>query len=144
MKARHATDTLAMALIASGCDNAQVVQWPRLPRGYLTRAWSTSAARPVILRPRAQSSAGNRRSRTGFCSKTTSCRAISSGRSQPSSITTITAVTTRVSAISPADIDSCWSRPDRTGTKQALGMQTDACLFSAARCERAVAWRSLM
>lgn len=128
MKAGDVTDTLTMALRASGCDSARVMQRPRLLSdngpSYVSselaewlsdKAWTTPAALPAIPRPRARSSAGTRRSRTGSCSKTTSCPVISSGRSPPSSIITTTADTTRASAISlpptstsGAATSSCW------------------------------------
>ena len=112
MKAEDVTDTLELALAASGLDQADVAHRPRLlsdngssyvagdlADGSTSRTWITSAARPTIRRPRARSSAGTRRSRTASCSRTTTCPAISKPRSTPSSITTITAATTRASAI---------------------------------------------
>ncbi len=75
MKAGDVTDTLELALQASGCDNARVMQRPRLLSdngpcyiaGELAdwldgpRAWSIPAERRFIRRPRARSSAGTRR-----------------------------------------------------------------------------------
>jgi putative transposase len=90
MKAEDVTDTLDLALKASGCDQA-----PRSSIGHAAarqrfllhlgdlaewlddRTWGTFAARPTIRRPRARSSAGIRRSRTASCSRTTTCPAIS-------------------------------------------------------------------
>jgi putative transposase len=51
------------------------------------------AAPYAIRRPRARSSAGTRRSRTAFCSRTITCPVISKPRSRASSSTTITGVT---------------------------------------------------
>ena len=74
MKAEDVTDTLDLALTASGCDQARVVHKPRLlsdngpatspaswRNGSTSRIWHMFAARPIILRPRARSSAGTRR-----------------------------------------------------------------------------------
>ena len=75
------------------------------PNGSKSTAWTTCAARPAIPRPRARSSAGTRRSRTASCSRTTTCPATSKRRSIASSITTITAATTRAcSNLTPADV----------------------------------------
>ena len=115
MKAEDVTDTLNLALAASGCDRATVRQRPRLLSDngpcYIAGEladWlqdrdmrSHPRCAHAILRPRARSSAGTRRSRTASCSRTTSCRAISKPRSQPSSSTTITGAITRASTISP-------------------------------------------
>ena len=95
MKAEDVTDTLELALTASGCDQARVVHKPRLlsdnGSSYVSAdlaKWldepghgRTFAARPIIRRPRARSSAGIRRSRTASCSRTTTCRATSKPRS---------------------------------------------------------------
>ena len=119
MKAEDVTDTLELALTASGLRSARgraqaaAAQRQRLELrlrrpGRMARrrtAWSTSAARPIIRRPRARSSAGIRRSRTASCSRTTTCPAISKPRSTTSSITTITGATTRAcSNLTPADV----------------------------------------
>ncbi|MCP2001339.1 hypothetical protein J2S34_003825 [Nitrobacter winogradskyi] len=74
MKAEDVTDTLTLALRASGCDSAKVVQRPRLlsdngrptclptwPPGYPTKAWTTPAERPATPRLRARSNDGTRR-----------------------------------------------------------------------------------
>ena len=111
MKAEDVTDTLTLALRASGCDSAKVVQRPRLlsdngrptclptwPPGYPTKAWTTPAERPATPRLRARSNDGTRLSRTASCWRTTSCPAILRLRSRPSSTTIIIADTTKVSA----------------------------------------------
>ena len=113
MKAQDVTATLDLALAASGLDQMTVVHRPRLlsdngssyvarilPIGWTSRTSSMSAARPIIRRPRARSSAGIKRSRTASCLSITTCPAISNARSRPSSsITTMPAIT-RASAIS--------------------------------------------
>ena len=75
MKAEDVTDTLNLALVASGCDQTPVrcsgrgcsptmgratspANWPT---GFRTGTSITSAVRRAILRPRARSSAGTRR-----------------------------------------------------------------------------------
>ena len=113
MKAEDVTDTLNLALVASGCDQATVRQRPRLlsdngpcyiagelPTGFRIATSITPAVHRAILRPRARSSAGTRRSRTASSWRTTSCRAISKPRSQPSSSATTIAAITRASTIS--------------------------------------------
>ena len=108
MRAEDVTDTLELALAASGCDQrasctshgcsattARATSRAILANGSKTPAWGMSAARPIIRRPRARSSAGTRRSRTASCSRTTICPAISKPRSIASSSTTITGATTR-------------------------------------------------
>jgi putative transposase len=92
MKAGDVTDTLQMALTASGCASARVAHKPRLLSDNGSR---TCAVRPIIRRPRARSSAGIRRSRTASCSRTTTYPAISRRTSIASSITTITDATMR-------------------------------------------------
>ena len=99
MKAEDVTDTLTLALRASGCDRqgreapaALVRQRPVLTVAGKLADWlenTRDGARPrlsqPIPRPRARSSAGTRRSRTASCSKTTSpCRATLRRRSRPS------------------------------------------------------------
>lgn len=75
MKAGDVTDTLTMALQASGCHSARVAHRPRLLSdngpSYVssdlaawlspTRAWTTPAERPAIPRPSVRSSDGTRR-----------------------------------------------------------------------------------
>jgi putative transposase len=74
MKAEDVTDTLELALQASGCDSATVVAQAKAAQrqrlvlhrrrsGRLwleAKAWSMSAARPTTRRPRARSSDGTR------------------------------------------------------------------------------------
>jgi transposase InsO family protein len=77
MRVEDVTDTLNLALTASGCDWATVSRLPPLlhsvgataratspaawPIGFRIKTWSTPAARPAIPRRRARSSAGTRR-----------------------------------------------------------------------------------
>jgi hypothetical protein len=106
MRADDVTDTLELALVASGCDSAKVVHKPRLlsdnGSSYISsdlaewlkdRGSRMFVAPRAIRRPRARSSAGTRRSRTAFCSRTITCPVISKPRSRASSSTTITGVT---------------------------------------------------
>jgi transposase InsO family protein len=109
MKAQDVTDTLDIALTASGCDQARIIHKPRLlsdnGSSYVSsdlaewldahRTWGTFAALPTIRRHRARSNAGIRRSRTASCWKTTTCLAILKPTSKSSSIITITDATTR-------------------------------------------------
>ena len=108
MKAQDVTDTLDIALTASGCDQARIIHKPRLLSdngssyvssdwlsGWMHRTWGTFAALPTIRRHRARSNAGIRRSRTPSCWKTTTCLAILKPTSKSSSIITITDATTR-------------------------------------------------
>ena len=109
MRADDVTDTLQLALTASGCASARVVRTnhdcsattaPATSRvtwrnGSKTPACTTCAERPVIRRPRARSSAGIRRSRTASCSRTTTYPATSKRTSIASSSTTITGATMR-------------------------------------------------
>ena len=73
MRAEDVTDTLEIALEASGCDRprsgtgrgcsattARPTSPATWPTGCTTRAWSTSAARRTTRRPRARSNAGTR------------------------------------------------------------------------------------
>ena len=73
MKAEDVTDTLTLALRASGCDSAKGVQRPRLLSdngpSYVssdlaawlsTKAWTTPAVRPATPRHRARSNDGTR------------------------------------------------------------------------------------
>ena len=114
MKAKDVTATLDLALAASGLDQMTVVHRPRLlsdngssyvaadlANGWTSRTSSMSAARLIIRRPRARSSAGIRRSRTASCLSITTCPAISNARSRPSSSTTTMPAITRASTISP-------------------------------------------
>ena len=90
MKADDVTDTLNLALKASGCDSAKVIHKPRLLSdnavhpisqaisltGSTTTAWITFVGRHITRRHRVKSSAGIKPSRTGSCWKTISCPAI--------------------------------------------------------------------
>ena len=109
MKAEDVTDTLDLALKASGCDQAHVQHKPRLLSdngssyiaGDLAEWLEARKMEPcprrarIIPRPRARSSAGTRPSRTASCWKTTTCPATSKRRSSASSTTTTTSGTTR-------------------------------------------------
>ena len=114
MRATDVTETLDLALAASGLDQVTIVHRPRLltdnGASYIAgdlaewldgRASSISGAHRITPRLRARSSAGIRRSRTESCSKTTIYRAPSRPRWAPSSRTTITPATTKASTISP-------------------------------------------
>ena len=108
MRTEDVTDTLELALKASGCDQAKVVHKPRLLSdngssyisGDLAEWLDNQSMEPVrgappIPRPRARSSAGTRPSRTGSCWRTILCPVISKPSSAPSSSTTTTGATTR-------------------------------------------------
>ena len=101
MKAQDVTDTLDLALAASGCDQARIVHKPRLlsdnGSSYVSadladwldaQNMDTFAARPTIRRHRAKSNVGIRRSRTAFSWKTTTCRVTLRPALAGSSITT--------------------------------------------------------
>ena len=118
MRSEDVTATLEMALEASGCDRAKVALRPRLLSdngpsyiaGDLAK-WLKDQGighvrgAPFHPRPRARSSAGIRRSRTGSCWRTTICPAISKPKSPPSSPTTTTCDTTRaIDNLTPADV----------------------------------------
>ena len=107
MKAEDVTDTLELALTASGCNQAHVRHKPRLlsdnGSSYISeelaewlderhRATSVGALYP---RPRARSSAGTRRSRTASCWRTIISPVIWRRRSQRSSSITTTGATMR-------------------------------------------------
>ncbi len=106
MRAEDVTDTLDMALAASGCDHATVQHKPRLLSdngpSYIAgelaeyieaNKMSHVRGAPIIPKHRARSSAGTRRSKTASFWKTTSCQATLSSRSKrSSSITTISAI----------------------------------------------------
>ena len=105
MRADDVTDTLQMALTASGCCSARVVHKPRLlsdngssyVSGDLAK-WLEDASMDHVRGapcPKARSSVGTRRSKTASCSKTTTYRATSKRTSVASSITTITGATTK-------------------------------------------------
>ena len=101
MKAQDVTDTLGLALAASGCDRARIAHKPRLLSdngssyvrliwqiGWMHRTSDTFAAPPTIRRHRARSNVGIKRSRTAFSWKTTTCRVILRPALAGSSITT--------------------------------------------------------
>jgi putative transposase len=69
MKTEDVTNTLQSALTASGCDQARVVHKPHTSpahwqNGSTSRIWRMFVARPIILRPRARSSAASPRWRS--------------------------------------------------------------------------------
>lgn len=111
MKASDVTDTLELALKASGCDQVTVLHKPRLlsdnGASYVSgelaewlndNGMDQSEVRPTTLRRRARSNDGIKPSRTASCWRTTSCRAISTPASSGSSPTTIITATTKASA----------------------------------------------
>jgi transposase InsO family protein len=108
MKTEDVTNTLQLALTASGCDQARVVHnracsattGPAMSpgswrNGSMSSVWRMFVARPIILRRKERSNAGIRRSRTPSCSKTITCLAISKPASAGSSNTTTTTAITR-------------------------------------------------
>ena len=97
MRADDVTATLDLALAAAGLDHMTVVHRPRLlsdngasyvaaiwPIGSTSRTSSTSAARPIIRRPRAKSSAGIKRSKPHPAREFLSARRSRTRRSPPS------------------------------------------------------------
>jgi transposase InsO family protein len=114
MRVEDVTDTLAMALEASGCDSAKVVQRPRLlsdngpcyVAGDLADWLSDQNIEHTRGAPSHPQTQGkierwHQTLKNPSYSKTTSCLAISKPRSRPSSSTIITSATTRAWAISP-------------------------------------------
>ena len=119
MRADDVSETLKLALQASGCDSARVVHEPRLlsdnGSSYISgeladwlRDHAMGHVRGAPNHPQTQGKIErwhqtlNRRSAkriTASCSKTTSCPATWNGKSEPSCITTTTADTTRASTI---------------------------------------------
>jgi putative transposase len=108
MKAGDVTETLELALQASGLDRAKVVHRPRLlsdnDPSYISAdlaEWLTKRnmghvhGAPRHRQTQARSSAGIRRSRTASCLRTIICPATSRPRSTHSSITTTIAAITR-------------------------------------------------
>jgi putative transposase len=108
MKAGDVTDTLELALIASGCNQAHVRHKPRLlsdnGSSYISgelaewldeQRMSHVRGAPYHPRHRARLSDGTRRSRTASCWRTITCPVTWRRRSQPSSITTTTGATMR-------------------------------------------------
>ena len=118
MKTEDVTDTLDLALQASGCDQATVPHKPRLLSDngstYISgdlADWldepkmSHVRGAPYHPQTRARSSVGTKPSRTASCWKITICRATSSSKSMPSLITTTTTATTRAcKTLTPADV----------------------------------------
>ena len=113
MKAGDVTDTLDLALQASGCDRATVLHNPRLlsdnGASYISgeladwledRQMDHVRGAPYHPQPKARSSDGTRHSRTASCWRTTTCLVIFVSRSTPLSITTTTGATTRACRIS--------------------------------------------
>jgi transposase InsO family protein len=108
MKAEDVTATLDLALKASGLDQAKVIHRPRLlsdnGSSYIAAdlaKWLNGKNMQHVRGAPSddpRSSAGIRRSRTGSCSRTTTCQAISKHKSRPSWPTTITCATMRASA----------------------------------------------
>ena len=98
MKAEDVTETLDMALAASGCNQARIVHKPRLLSDNGSRHVSTDLAewleaqemkhvQGAPYHPQTQgSNAGIRLSRTAFCWRTIICREISKLASASSSI----------------------------------------------------------
>ena len=110
MKTTDVTDTLNMALQASGCGDVRVLHKPRLlsdngssyisaelATGWVTRAWIKRGVLPCIPRPKAKSSGGIRPSKTASCLRTIIYPALSNRRSLTSSATTIICAITKVS-----------------------------------------------
>lgn len=108
MKAEDVTDTLQLALTASGYIQARVAREPTLLsdngratsqpislNGSPIRARAIFAERPIIRKPKARSSVGIRRCRTASCLRMNTCPVISKLALAASSSTTITAATTR-------------------------------------------------
>ncbi len=88
MKVGDLTETLDLALQASGLDKVHVVYCPRSlsdnalptsrpisPNGWTIATWVTRAARPDTRKRRARSSAGIRCSKTASCLRTIICLA---------------------------------------------------------------------
>jgi len=113
MKAGDVTDTLDIALVASGCDSVKVSHKPRLlsdnAASYIAGELAEDLqdkgmkhVRGAPMHPQIQgvrSSTGTRPSKTAFCWKTTSSKASARSPSQASSITTIIDDIMRASAI---------------------------------------------
>ena len=108
MRTDDVTDTLKLALAASGCGSAKVVRKPRLLSDHGSSYISSDLTdwlqdhgmahvrgAPCHPQTQARSSVGTKRSRTAFCSRTITCRAISNLKSHASSSTTITGATTK-------------------------------------------------
>ncbi len=111
MRAGDVTDTLELALAASGCDNAKVVHRPRLLSdngasyvvGDLARWLGDKGIAHIRGAPNHPQTQGkierwHQTLKNRSCWKTTSFPASSRPRSEPSSTTTTTAATMRASA----------------------------------------------
>jgi hypothetical protein len=111
MRAQDVTDTLDIALAASGCDSAKVVHKPRLLSDngssyiagdlaeYLAdKGMKHIRGAPMHPKHKAKSRDGIRPSKTASCWKTTSSKESLKPPSRPSSTTTTTTATTRASA----------------------------------------------
>src|SRR5467141_175358 len=140
MKVGDVTETLDLALQASGLDRAKVVHRPRLlsdngpsyisadlADGWTNAIWVTCAARPATRKRRARSSGGIRRSRTASCLRTIICPATSRPRSTHSSIPTTIAAITRAWVIShrltstlDAPKPSCWNEKGSNETQSEI------------------------
>ena len=107
-KTKDVTDTLKLALQASGFDRAKVMHKPRLlsdnGSSYISEdlaewlaeyKWITCGALHTIHRHRARSSVGIKRLKTESYWRTIICRVIWKNRSASSSITKTTVATTR-------------------------------------------------
>ena len=140
MKVGDVTETLNLALQASGLDQAHVVHRPRLLSdngpSYISadlaewldkRNMGHVRGAPAIRRHKARSSAGIKRSRTASCWKTIICPATSKPGSTPSSTTTTIAAITRAWTISrrptstsAADKPSCWNEKGSNETQSKI------------------------
>jgi putative transposase len=111
MKAEDVTETVELALTASGSESAQLAHRPRLLSdngssyiaGDLAQWLDDRGIRHIRGAPFHPQTQGkierwHQTLKNRTCSRTTACRAISRPRSMPSSITTTTSVTRRPSA----------------------------------------------
>ena len=140
MKVGDVTETLDLALQASGLDRAKVVHRPRLLSdngpSYISadlaewldkRNMGHVRGAPCHPQRRARSSGGIRRSRTASCLRTIICPATSRPRSTHSSITTTIAAITRAWVIShrltstlDAPKPSCWNEKGSNETQSEI------------------------
>ena len=108
MKTEDVTDTLKLALQASGCDRAKVMHKPRLlsdnGSSYISGdlaewleeyKWIKYRALHTVHRPKARSSVAIKRLKTESYWKTIICRVIWKNRSASSSLTKTNVATTR-------------------------------------------------
>ena len=97
MKTQDVTDTLDLALAASGCNQSRACSATMVPAtsrlswrsGWMHRIWDMFALPPTIRRHRARSNAGIRHSKIASCWRTTICQDTLNPASAGSSITTI-------------------------------------------------------